>query len=419
MKRIGFLLLVLCVSFVGVAGGQQSATRPPVGKLWRHMLVHPMASQMLLMPSITASANFNAQANPGHAAIVYDLGTYPGGSWAEGGGINDFGVAVAHGDVDSSGEDHLLRIGLFDLRAPKWSDLGSLGTYPGWAYGLWPDIANTGVITGRATSSDGHLHAFAWTIGSGKVDLGTLADLDSEYASYLDSNPYHVNKLATMIVGNSWIASDTNPSLPVVWTRDGPHGSWRIHKLDTKGWPNALAFGVNDFGQVSGWAWNDVGICVALLWNPNPNGRGWRTIQLPGSSEYPDVALATTINEAGEIAGAVYTLDWINGYASVYQPVDPQRTTYKLTLLPNPWNLPQGDTVEGINDLGDLVGASCDRDYNIYAVRWSTKDLTSVQLLGFPGDGSFACSVNNQRVALGFYFGGKCSGECLAAAKLR
>ena len=410
---IRWFWVLLFFSLMSAAWAQNQEGRPG-----RHFSPwHRMASQKHLMSSITTRQGFNVQANPDGAAKVYDLGTYPGGSWARNGGINNFGVAVAHGDVDSSGDNHLLKIGLFDLRAPQWSDLGSLGAYWGWF--TWPDIADTGVITSRATSSDGHVHAFAWTVGSGKVDLGTLADLDSEYASYLDSEPCHVNKLGTMIVGDSWIASDTNPCLPVVWTRDWPHGSWRIHKLDTKGKANALAFGVNDFGQVSGWAWDDDGICIALLWNPNPGGGGWKTIQLPGSSEYPDVALAGAMNESGEIAGAVYTLDWVNGYASVYQPVDPERTTYKLTLLPNPWNLPQGDTAEGINDLGDLVGASWDKDYNMQAVRWSTKDLTSVQLLGFPGDGSLAYSVNNRGVALGFYFGGKCPGECLAAAKLK
>jgi hypothetical protein len=81
--------------------------------------------------------------------------------------------------------------------------------------------------------------------------------------------------------------------------------------------------------------------------------------------------------------------------------------------------LPQGDTAEGINDLGDIVGGSWDADYNFVAVRWSTKDPTFVEPLGFPGDSSLAFKVNDQRIATGLYRGGTCAHRCVAAVQIR
>jgi probable HAF family extracellular repeat protein len=347
---------------------------------------------------------------------VYDLGTYPGGSWAEMGRVNDFDVAVAQGDVTPGGDNHLLALRLFGPRGPQWSDLGAIDAYEGWF--TWPDIADTGVIAAYAATSDGYVHAFAWTEESGRVDLGTLADISSNYASYKNSGAQHLNKLGTAIAGWSQSITDGN-YLPVVWTRDGPDGAWKIHELDTAGYPHGMADVVNDSGQVSGFAYNDAGIYIPLLWNPILGRGKWRTIELPRSADWPDVSIPGGINNAGEIVGDVSDINFVYGYASLWQPVDRQRTTYKLTLLANVAGLPYGDFAETVNDLGDIVGGTHDENWNTSAARWSTKDPTFVRLLGFPGDFSFAEGVNNQGIAVGLYLGGTCANECVAAAKFR
>jgi uncharacterized membrane protein len=55
----------------------------------------------------------------------------------------------------------------------------------------------------------------------------------------------------------------------------------------------------------------------------------------------------------------------------------------------------------GINDAGDIVGASNDANWNWLAARWTTKDPNFVQVLGFPGDWSLALKVNNNGIGVG------------------
>ncbi|MGD0667780.1 MAG: hypothetical protein ABSB23_09460 [Bryobacteraceae bacterium] len=183
--------------------------------------------------------------------------------------------------------------------------------------------------------------------------------------------------------------------------------------------PFGFALGVNDFGQVAGAFYNDAGTYVAALWNPIPGKEEWKAIKLPGSPQWPDVAIAGDINEKGEIVGDVLSLDWVYGYSSLWQPADFMSQTYKLTLLPNYWNVPNGDTAEGINDLGDIVGGSWDENLTPHAARWSTKDTSLVQLLDFPGDYGVAYKVNESRIVTGLYGGGPCANECVRAVQIR
>jgi hypothetical protein len=68
---------------------------------------------------------------------------------------------------------------------------------------------------------------------------------------------------------------------------------------------------------------------------------------------------------------------------------------------------------DGINELGDLTGECWAQDYSVdQAVRWTTKDTTFSQVLGFPRDWSWSFRVNNDRVAVVTYGGGdKCSAD--------
>ena len=189
----------------------------------------------------------------------------------------------------------------------------------------------------------------------------------------------------------------------MVWQLDVRTGAWKIHQLDTLDLPYGFALAVNDFGQVAGAFFDDAGTYVAALWNPIPGKKAWKAIKLPSSADWPNVAIVGDMNENGEMVGDVLSLDFVYGYSSLWQPMDTKRQSYKLTLLPNPWNLPNGDTAEGINDFGDIVGGSWDENLTPYAVRWSTKDTSFVQLLGFPGDYSVAYKVNENGIVTGLY----------------
>src|SRR5574341_864255 len=79
-------------------------------------------------------------------AQVMDLGTLPGGTWAAMWDINDFGVAVGHGD---NRDGNLRPIGV-PLRGPQafqWFDLGTLGGETSeccWV--MCMEVANSGLV---------------------------------------------------------------------------------------------------------------------------------------------------------------------------------------------------------------------------------------------------------------------------------
>ncbi len=325
----------------------------------------------------------------------WNLRTYPGGTWAQMGNANDVGVAVALGDTRADPETHLFTVRLLDKNGPQWTDLGAINTYFGWLN--WPYIADTGLVVGYAAAADGNLHACLWK-GATKVDLGTLADIG--YAGFDNSQAVLANKLGTLIVGASW-SSETGAQLPVIW-KPQLGGGWKAMVPDTLGYPYGFALTVNDFGQVAGAVNDDEGNYFATVWNPLPGWNRWKAIRLPSSQDWP-VAIVGDINEKGEMVGDVLSYDWAYGYSSLWQPTDPSREHYTLKLLANPWGVPNGDTAEGINDQGDIVGGSWDNDFIPHAVRWSTKDPNFVQLLGFPGDYSLAYKVNDGRIVTGFY----------------
>jgi probable HAF family extracellular repeat protein len=193
---------------------------------------------------------------------IWELGTYPGGTWAAMGDINNFGLAVGQGDLPG-GSTHSLAVSLFGPRAGKWIDLGTLGgTASGWEEGLI-SVSDTGMIVGHsATRDNDRVHAFVWTEKSGMVDLGTLADI--AHQGYNSSYASGVNKQGTLIVGWSGVEESCltcAPTLPVVWTpsvvwKNGePVTRWKIHKLDTDGFDEItfwFAWTVNDSGQIVG-----------------------------------------------------------------------------------------------------------------------------------------------------------------------
>src|SRR5208337_4163773 len=78
----------------------------------------------------------SAQGTWAQKSKVWELGTYPHGTWAVMGDINNFGFAVGQGDLPD-GSTHSLGVSLFGPRAGKWFDLGTLGgTATGWEEGV-------------------------------------------------------------------------------------------------------------------------------------------------------------------------------------------------------------------------------------------------------------------------------------------
>ena len=196
--------------------------------------------------------SFHAQANPDKGKI-WELGTYPGGTWFATWHINDLGVIVGLGDLspigDGPGYTHTLAVPLFGPHAGEWIDLGTLsGEQPtGWEEPL-ADISNTGLVVSHSTARDGYVHGVAWTKDTGMVDLGTLADTrDPRYASYNTSYAIGTNKLGTLIVGGSGVDRKSRCGFPRARCLDASEhvGERKVrHQMEN---PQARHRSVSDF----------------------------------------------------------------------------------------------------------------------------------------------------------------------------
>ena len=415
MKRIRILALVLCACFVSAAWAQPQTVGPRMGKFAIH---HRAVKSFPTTNALTSTSGVAAEA-AAHQGKIWELGTDPGGTWAAMGDVNDFGVAVAQGDVPD-GSTHNFAVPLLGPRAGEWIDLGTLGgTESGWEEGLIT-ISNTGVIVGYSASTDENRpHGVVWTEKSGMVDLGTLADIG--YPSYNSSYASGVNRMGTLIVGWSGIGDSCigcAPSLPVVWTpsvgwKNGRTVvTWTIHKLDTTGFDaitNWYPWAVNDFGQIVGEGSGDNGAYAGVIWTPLRNGT-WKINKLPAVPGYP-ISEPFNINDRGEISGDIEPADFSVWVPAFWRPLDLQRKHYSLPIaLPVPDGFSGGYT-DGINEFGDLTG-ECWGDAGDQAVRWTTKDPTFSQVLGFPGDWSWSFRVNNSRIAVVTFGGGeKCPAD--------
>jgi hypothetical protein len=424
MKRIGILACILAMCFVSTAWGQAPAHKPPVG---RHT-PHRIANKTSTAPHFTESRNFNTQTNPSDDSKIWELGTYPGGTWAGLGGINDFGVAIGFGDVPPIGDDgvgytHTLAVSLFGPRAGEWIDLGTLGgeLSRGWEEPYWFGIADTGLIVTHSVTPDGQVHAAAWTEHSHLFDLGTLADTGNpKYKGYNSSYASATNRAGTLIVG--WSGVNGGEDAPVVWTASWawnngrPVNKWNIHALDTKGFPKDLEWqpgAVNDYGQIMGFALDtDETFAIPLLWNPRPDGQGWNLMALPyiHSSDYPYV-LPFGIDRKGNITGAIESADGNTWLARLWKPLNVSRTRYSQPIaLPIPDGYTGCEAV-GINELGDITG-DCYNDVTDLPTHWTLNTPTFSEILNIPGDWGLSIAINNRRVTVLTYGGGlACPGD--------
>jgi len=188
-------------------------------------------------------------------------------------------------------------------------------------------INNAGEIAGYAETADGDNRAFLWLpepahgLPAGMHDLGTLGEYGPESYGY-DLNDY------ADVVG----AADTSPVRQHAFLWLPTRGSLvhpGMNDLGTLGGSDSEARGINNNGQVVGWA-NTYGVTLrhAFLWYNGMNDLG----------ALPDGALseAFAINDAGQVVGWSCT----EGYT----------TWHAFLWLPEPaYGFPAG-----MNDLGTL-----------------------------------------------------------------
>ena len=415
IKYVFALILFGCLVPTISAQKSASITRRPT----RH---HAMTRRA---PSAEIRSHLTNASQPKY----WELGTFPGGSWATLGNINDFGVAIGMGDVpplgpDGVGATHLLAVNVLGPRSGEWTDLGSLGGINyGWEEPL-AEISNTGIVVGHSPTTSGYVHGALWTEKSGMVDLGTLADIG--YSAYNSSYAGSINKLGTIIVGWSGVEQSCllcAPTIPVAWTRSVTRkngvltSKWKIHALDTTGSDQMTywyAWNVNDFGQIVGEGSNAAGDFVGAVWTPTHGG--WKLTKLPVAEGLP-VSEPFNINDRGEIAGNIEPSDasvWLPAY---WKPLNLLRTTYSPPIV---LGIPDGFSsgyADGINEIGDMTGELWG-EAGDEAFRWITKKPAFAELIGF-GDWSWSFGVNNARVAVVTYGGLNCAaGSCGGAVQI-
>lgn len=238
-------------------------------------------------------------------------------------------------------------------------------------------------------------HAYAWRNGT-KTDLGTLPGGASSAAFWINSQGW--------ITGNSQIG-ETDPVIPglpelraVIWK------AGQITDLGTLGGSSSFSQAINDRGQVTGLALNDVpdpfsffyqylyclpfNICPASA--TQTRGFVWDEeggMQDIGTLGGPD-AFPSLINNHGQIAGFSYT------------DSTPQPTTGFPTLHPFLWEKGKGmkdlgslggtntASVNGLNERGEVVGGALLRGDQInHPFLWDGERLVDLVAPPFGGSG--------------------------------
>lgn len=247
-------------------------------------------------------------------------------------------------------------------------------------------INDLGWITGASNlKGDQNEEATLWAYGL-KVPLGTLGGPNSAVLFPSKSNTGAIAGVsetsATDPLGEEWSCSAFFPSVTghicvgFVWKFGA------MSPLPTLGGNNGFAAGINDQGQVVGWAENAVHdpTCngrhqvlqfEAVIWGPD----GQIQQQLPPFPGDPDGA-AVAINNNGQVVGISGTCDQAVGRFSAKHAVLWQNGI--ITDLGNlggaAWNTP-----DAINNRGQIVGFSdlpgdADGSPNFHAVLWTNNE---------------------------------------------
>ena len=247
--------------------------------------------------------------------------------------------------------------------ASKMTDLGTLGGFDSFAYG----INSSGQIVGQAQTASGVYHAFVYSKGK-MIDLGTLGGTSS-CASAINSSG--------QIVGQSTTSSGASHAFL--------YSKGKMKDLGTLGGASSAAYGINDAGQVVGVSdTSSQGVHHAFLYS---NGKMTDLGTLGGPR-----SIAYAINNQGQIVGeSNISLSTQDTHAFLY-------SNGKMTGLGT-----FGGSYSGayaINQKGQIVGKSSTSsgDYNYRAFIFSNGVMTDIGNLGWDFASAFGINQTGEIV---------------------
>jgi len=299
---------------------------------------------------------------------VTDLGTL-GGTYSLAGGISNSGWVEGYSLLpgDTARNPVLWRNGVM-------TDLGTLGgpnADAGYRPNDWGNLggaSETGATDPFAENFCGYgddlicLPIVWWNNIQKMTPLPTLGGNNGWAAGINDQN--EVAGVAENTTQEPTCAGTTQvfQFKPVIWAEG------RVHKLPTfPGDPVGMAWGINYWGQATGYSGNCTTEFHALLWQ---NGKATDLGNLGGQ-----------MNNAGE---DINNLGQVAGYSDL--PGDTtmhgflwQKNTGMMDLGTLPGDV--GSDGDGINDLGQVVGGSWDADGNDRAYLWQNGVMTDLNTL--------------------------------------
>jgi probable HAF family extracellular repeat protein len=168
------------------------------------------------------------------------------------------------------------------------------------------------------------------------------------------------------------------------------------------GWTGAFAADINESGQVAGFAETDVGQ-RAVLWTVSVDAGG--AVQV-----FSRESLGTLPDGGSSVAFGVNNLGQVAGYA--YYPASGPNRAVLWTRTSTGWMIEDldvlpgdmGSTAYGVNDQGQVVGVSMPQQGCFHAVLWTTQGgrLTGMRALETAGGCSAeAWAINNQSQIVG------------------
>lgn len=288
---------------------------------------------------------------------------------------------------------------------PQRYTVTALSTLGGTA-GVGNGINNKGWVAGAANlTGDKTEHATLWRNGV-ITDLGTLGGPNSfvnnpvkddrglivGFAETSTPDPLGEGFCAAVTFGGFFTTGLT--CLGFLW-QDGV-----IAPLPTLGGNNAQANGVNNRGQVVGYAENSTRdpTCIApqvlqfeaVMWGPK---RG-EVQELPPLPDDLDGA-AIAINDKGQVAGCSGICGNASGFGCVHAVVWQNGSPIRIGDLGGTVNL-----AGGINERGQVVGGSLLPDNTVHSFLWQNGVITDLGTL--PGDVLvFAGGFNNKGQVVG------------------